>query len=241
MLKVIIAIVAIILLTILIVWLIDKFVPKKIKPYLNVALWGLIVFLGYSTFNSVYEEIEFNQLKDKRYQIVVDRLIDIQQAQIAYKQVNGKYTDKYDHLIRFIDTAKVPVTQRRDVTVLDEEMTKRFGGVEMFKTIVEIDTLRFYSVKDSLFNNIDYKNMANVGIGEDGAKFELKSGTLDDIPVFEASVNKSVILFDQNKNLVEKEKQTVSVDGVNGPQITVGSMNEVKTTGNWPKNFSKKE
>ena len=241
MLKVIIAIVAIIGLTILIVWLIDKFVPKKVKPILNLLLWVLIVYLGYITFNSVYDEIKFNQLKDKRYQVVVDRLIDIQKAELVYKQVNGVYTDKYENLIRFIDTAKVPVTQRRDVTVLDEEATRRFGGVEMYKTVVEIDTLRFFSVKDSLFKGINYKEMANVGVGKEGAKFELKAGTLDDIPVFEASVDKAIILYDQNKNLVEKEKQTLSVDGVNGPVISVGSMNEVKSTGNWPKNFSKKE
>ena len=241
MLKVIIAIVAIIGLTILIVWLIDKFVPKKVKPILNLLLWALIIFLGYITFNSVYDEIKFNQLKDKRYQVVVDRLIDIQKAELAYKKVNGTYTDKYENLIRFVDTAQIPVTQRRDVTVLDEEATRRFGGVEMYKTVVEIDTLRFYSVKDSLFKGINYKDMANVGVGKEGAKFTLKAGTLDDISVFEASVDKSIILYDQNKNLVEKEKQTVSVDGVNGPIISVGSMNEIKSTGNWPKNFSKKE
>ena len=241
MLKVIIAIVAIIGLTILIVWLIDKFVPKKVKPILNLLLWALIIFLGYITFNSVYDEIKFNQLKDKRYQVVVDRLIDIQKAELAYKKVNGTYTDKYENLIRFVDTAQIPVTQRRDVTVLDEEATRRFGGVEMYKTVVEIDTLRFYSVKDSLFKGINYKDMANVGVGKEGAKFTLKAGTLDDISVFEASVDKSIILHDQNKNLVEKEKQTVSVDGVNGPIISVGSMNEIKSTGNWPKNFSKKE
>ena len=241
MLKVILVIVGIILLTIAIVWLIDKFVPKKAKPFLNIALWGLIIYLGYLTFNSVYEEIEFNQLKEERFKLVIDRLIHIRDAQVAYKEVNGKYTDSYDSLVRFIDTAQVPVTQRRDVTVLDEEATRRFGGVEMYKTIVEIDTLRFYSVKDSLFRNIDYKNMMSVGIGEEGATFDLQAGNLDDIPVFEASVDKSVILFDQNKNLVEKEKQTVSVDGVNGERITVGSMNEVKTTGNWPKNYSKTE
>lgn len=241
MLTVILVVVAIILATIAIVWLIDKFVPKKIKPFLNLVLWGLIVYLGYLTFNSVYEEIEFNKLKEERYKAVIERLIHVRDAQVAYKEVNGEYTDKYDNLIKFIDTAQVPVTQRRDVTVIDEELTRRYGGVETYKTIIEIDTLRFYSVKDSIFNGIDYKNMMYVGIGEEGAKFELQAGKLDDIPVFEASVDKSIILNDQNKNLVEKEKQTVSVDGVNGEKITVGSMNEVKTTGNWPKNYSKTE
>jgi hypothetical protein len=241
MLKVVIAIIAIILLTIIIVRLIDKFVPKKIKPILNLVLWALIVFLGYMTYESIAGELRFKKIKDDRYQVVVNRLIDIQKAEVAYKDVNGTYTDKYDNLIRFIDTAKVPITERRDSTVLDEEKTKRFNGIEYFKTLIVVDTLDYYSVKDSLFKNVDYKNIMNVGVGEPGAKFELKAGSIDDIPVFEASVDKSIILFDQDKNLVSNEKQTVSVDGVNGPKIVVGSMNEVKTTGNWPKNFSNKD
>ena len=241
MLKVVIAIIAIILLTIAIVWLIDKFVPKKIKPLLNLVLWILIIFLGYLTYESIAGELRFKKIKDDRYQVVVNRLIDIQKAEVAYKDVNGTYTDKYDNLIRFIDTAKVPITERRDSTVLDEEKTKRFNGIEYFKTLIVVDTLDYYSVKDSLFKNVDYKNIMNIGVGEPGAKFELKAGSIDDIPVFEASVDKSIILFDQDKNLVSNEKQTVSVDGVNGPKIVVGSMNEVKTTGNWPKNFAKKE
>ncbi|TCK69107.1 hypothetical protein DFQ05_0622 [Winogradskyella wandonensis] len=238
MLKVILAIVAIILLTILIVWLIDKFVPKKIKPVLNLVLWALIVYLGYITFNSVYDELRFEKIKDERYQVVVDRLIDIQKAQIAYKDVNGKYTDKYDNLIRFIDTAQVPITQRRDSTVRDDEQSRRYG-IDMFKTITLIDTLDYYSVKDSLFKKVDHTKIMNVGVGAEGAKFELKAGTIDDIPVFEASVDKAVVLHDQDKNLVANEKQTVSVDGVNGPKIVVGSMNEISTAGNWPKNFAK--
>ncbi|MBT8244615.1 MAG: hypothetical protein HKP48_07625 [Winogradskyella sp.] len=241
MLNVILAIVAIILLTILIVWLIDKFVPKKIKPILNLVLWALIIYLGYITYDSVAGELRFEKIKDGRYQVVVDRLIDIQKAQVAYKDVNGKYTDKYDNLIKFIDTAQVPITERRDSTVLDVEKTKAFNGIEYFKTLIVVDTLDYYSVKDSLFKNIDYKNIMNVGVGEPSAKFELKAGSLDDIPVFEASVDKAVVLHDQDKNLVANEKQTVSVDGVNGPKIAVGSMDEVKTTGNWPKNFSKKD
>ena len=241
MLKVIIAVVAIILATIGIVWLIDKFVPKKLKPIINLALWGIIIFLGYITFNSVYAEIEFNKLKNERYEVVIDRLIDIRDAEVVYRQVNKKYTDNFDHLIRFIDTAQVPITQRRDSTVLDEEKTKRFGGIEYFKTEVIVDTLSYYSVKDSLFKNKDYKNIMNVGVGQEGAKFKLEAGVLDDTPVFEASIDKAIILFGQDKNLIDKEKQTLSVDGVNGPNLSVGSMSELKTTGNWPKNFGKKE
>ncbi|MFD1061637.1 hypothetical protein ACFQ1Q_00150 [Winogradskyella litorisediminis] len=239
--KVIFAIVAIILLTVAIVWLIDKFVPRKAKPIITLVLWGIIIFLGYITYESIAGELRFEKIKDERYQVVVDRLIDIQKAQIAYKDVKGKYTDKYDSLIKFIETAKVPITERRDSTVLDVEKTKQFNGIEYFKTLIVVDTLDYYSVKDSLFRNVDHTKMMNVGVGKEGATFELKAGTLDDIPVFEASVDKAVVLHDQDPNLVANEKETFSVDGVNGPKIAVGSMNEVSSAGNWPKNFAKNQ
>ncbi|WP_178989077.1 hypothetical protein [Winogradskyella schleiferi] len=240
--NVIIAIVVIIILTFGIVWLIDKFVPKKLKPIINIVLWALIIFLGYITYMSIYKEIQFNQLKEKRFKVVIDRLIDIRDSQLAYKEVNGSYTDSFDKLINFVENGKVPITQRRDTLVLDEERTKAFGGVETMKTITLIDTLSFYSVKDSLFDGSDrYKNMMDVGVGKEGAKFTLKAGRLDEFAVFEASVDKEVILDDQEQYLIEKEKQVVSVDGVNGPALTVGSMNEVYTKGNWPKSYTNKE
>ncbi|MCK7591113.1 hypothetical protein M0G43_11050 [Subsaxibacter sp. CAU 1640] len=238
---IIIAIVVVILLTIGIVWLIDKFVPKKLKVVVNLVLWIIIFVLGYFTFMSVYGEIQFNQLKEKRYAKVIDRMIDIRDAQLAYKQVNGKFTDSFDELVKFIDNGRFTITQRRDSTVKDEVMSKQFG-VYIPKDIVIIDTLGTKPVKDSLFGaDTRYREMMNVPVGEPGAKFKMQAGTLDDIAVFEASVDKSVILYDQDKNLVDKEKQVVSVDGVNGPTLTVGSMNEIKTTGNWPKNYSKEE
>ena len=242
MLTIIIAVVIVILLTIGIVWLIDKFVPKKFKSVLNILLWVLIAFLAYSTFMSVYGEIQFNQLKKKRYAVIIEKLKDIRDAELAHRQVTGQFTDNFDNLVKFIDTAQFTITQRRDSSILDIEMTKRFGGVETMKEIIIIDTLDFVSVKDSLFgSDTRYKSMMNVPVGEPGAKFVLKAGMLEDIPVFEASVQKAVILFDQDKNLVSKENEVQLVDGVNGPAITVGSMEEINTNGNWPKNYSNEQ
>jgi len=244
MLTIIIAVVVIILLTIGIVKLIDKFVPKKLKPVINIVLWIIIFVLGYATFKSVYGEIEFNQLKVKRYAVIIEKLKDIRDAELAHRQVTGKFTDNFDNLVKFIDTAQYTITQRRDSSVLDVELTKRYGGVETFKDIVIVDTLGYTSVKDSLFGtDTRYKTMMNLpeGAGEPGSKFTLKAGMLDNIPVFEASIDKSIILWDQDKNLVNKENEVVSVDGVNGPTLKVGSMDEVNTNGNWPKNYSKEQ
>ena len=246
MLTLIITAVVVIALTIGIVWVIDKYVPKKAKPIIMIVLWVLIGYLAYSTFMSVYGEIKFNKLKDRRYSEVITNLIDIRDAQLAHRTVTGKFQGNWDDLVKFIDTAQFTLTQRRDSSVLDVEQTRRFGGVEMYKDIVITDTLGFVAVKDSLFGaDPRYRTMMNIPSAEPGAKFELKAGFLEQngmqIPVFEARAPKSVILFDQDKNLVSKENEVVSVDGVNGDAITVGSMEEVNTNGNWPKNYSNKQ
>ncbi|WP_159023197.1 hypothetical protein [Formosa sp. L2A11] len=248
MLTIILIAVASILLTIGLVWLIDKFLPTSLKPVIIIALWALIAFLGYQTYMSVYTPIQFNKIKKQRYAAVIEKLIDIRDAQLAHKQVTGKFAGDFEHLIKFIDTAKYTITQRRDSTIIDEEMTKRYGGVETTKDIIIIDTLGFVSVKDSLFKTSPrYKTMMNLpkGIGPEGAKFKMEAGTIDQndikIPVFESSVKKSVILFDQDPDLVVQENQVIAVDDVNGDALMVGSMSEVKTNGNWPKTYGDDE
>jgi len=242
---IILIVIAVILLTIGLVKLVDKFIPSKFKPVLIVVLWVLIAFLGYSTFKSVYNPILFNQEKEKRYATVIKSLEDIRNAELAHKQVTGRFTDNFDNLVKFIEEAKFTITQRRDSSVKDEVQTKHFG-VDMYKDIVIVDTLGYVPVKDSLFKNSDrYKTIMNVPVGKPGEKFKLQAGFIEqndlNIPVFEASVKKDVILFDQERDLVIQENQVVSVDGVNGDAITVGSMTEVKTNGNWPKTYGSNE
>lgn len=236
----------VILVAIGLVILVDRFIPQKFKPFLNIALWLLIIFLGYQTYSSVYEPIRFNKEKNKRYAKVIENLIDIRDAQLAHRQVTGKFSSKFKDLVKFIDTAKFTITQRRDSSILDEVLTKQFG-VDMFKSIVVIDTLGFEPVKDSIFKESDrYKTMMNVPVGKPGSKFKLEAGYLEqnkiNIPVFEASVKKDILFFDQNRELVIQENQVIStVVGVKGNSIKVGSMNEVTTSGNWPKTYGSNE
>ena len=215
------------------------------KLVIQLLLWVVILFLGYMVFDAVYEPVQFNEVKEKRYRKVIGNLIDIRDAQLAYRDVTGKFTGDFDELIRFIDTAEFTLTQRRDTTVLDEEF-KRIYKVDKYVEEVVVDTLGYASVKDSLFGGSDrYKTMMNVPIEGVDAKFELQAGTVTknntNIPVFEAKVAKEILLHDQPHDLVVQEKQVVSVDQVNGEYIRVGSMEEVNTNGNWPKNYGDNE
>ncbi len=187
--------------------------------------------------------IDFNKVRDQRYSKVINRLKEIRKAQIAYKDVNGVYSNNFDSLIKFIDEGIFTLIQKRDSSYLEYDRTYR---IDMLKEVVLIDTLGTVNVKDSLFSkNDDYVNMAKIPIDGVDAEFSINadiivknSGSVNyNVPVFEVKVSKDIILYDQQKVLLKQENETISVDGVNGPEIILGSMSNVRINGNWPTIF----
>lgn len=215
------------------------------KLVIQLLLWVVIIFLGYMVFQSVYGPVQFNEEKEKRYAKVIENLKDIRDSEMAYREVTGGFAGDWNSLVQFIDTAQFTLTQRKDTVVADLEYQKIYG-VDRNIEIVVIDTLGYVSVKDSLFGTTNrYKTMMNVPIEGVDAQFELDAGTLDKsgnlIPVFEAKVDKAVVLQGLDNDQIIQEKQVISVDQVNGKYIQVGSMSEVKTGGNWPITYGDSE
>jgi hypothetical protein len=74
---------------------------------------------------------------------------------------------------------------------------------------------------------------------------ELKTDVVIDkenrIPVFRAVAQKKDILFDQPERLVNQELEMKSVEGIDGPTIFVGSLEEITTSGNWPRQYALNE
>ena len=215
-----------------------KFISKY-KRIIESVLWVLIFVFAYQVYNSINAPIKFNEVKNERYLKVIDKLKDIRNAKIAYKSVNGVYADNFDGLIKFIDTAQYTLIQKRDSSFMKYNRVYR---IDMLQEIVVIDTLGFASVKDSLFGDSDrYKAMAEVPIEGVDETFSIKADVIDkngyNVPVFEVRISKDALLYDQNKDLLKQEKALMSVDGVNGPDLVLGSMTEVSTNGNWPTTY----
>jgi hypothetical protein len=213
------------------------------KRALEFFLWVLSIFFATQIYSSINGPIKFNRVKNERYAKVIDRLKDIKTAQIAHKDVRGFYANNFDSLVSFIDTGIFTLLEKRDSSYLEYDRTYR---IDMLKEVTVVDTLGFVPVRDSLFGNNDsYKMMANVPINGTDAKFSIQADIIDkngyQVPVFEVKVKKDVILFDQNKDLLDQENKVISVDGVNGAEIILGSMTEVSTNGNWPSIFDTKK
>ena len=226
--------------------IVDLFISKNNKMNkkraLELFLWTLSIFFSAQIYSSINGPIKFNQVKNDRFTLVIDRLKDIRSAQIAHKDVNGFYANNFDSLVSFVDNGIFTLIEKRDSSYLEYNRTYR---IDMLKEIEIVDTLGFVAVKDSLFGtNESYKMMAKVPIVGTDSEFSIKADIIDkngyQVPVFEVKVKKDIILFDQNKDLLAQENKVISVDGVNGSEIVLGSMTEVSTNGNWPTIFDAK-
>ena len=214
------------------------------KLGIQVVLWIVSIFFAYKIYDSISGPISFNQTKIKRYSKVINVMKDIRTAQIAHKDVKGVYANNFDSLIKFIDEGIFTLLEKRDSSYLEYDRTYR---IDMLREVIVTDTLGFVPVKDSLFQTSErYKEMSSIPIeGLQDSVFKISSTIINKngykVPVFEVKVLKSTLLFDQDQDLVKQENETVSVDGVNGPEIILGSLTNVSTNGNWPTIFDAKQ
>jgi hypothetical protein len=220
----------------------SKITEMNKKRALFFFLWCLSIFFASQIYSSINGPIKFNKVNNERYTQVINRLKDIRNAQIAHKDVTGFYANNFDSLVSFVDNGIFTLIEKRDSSYLEYN---RLYRIDMLKEVEIVDTLGFVSVKDSLFGqNESYKMMAKVPIQGTDSEFSIKADIIDkngyQVPVFEVKVAKDIVLFDQNKDLLDQENKVISVDGVNGREIILGSMSEVSTSGNWPTFFDAK-
>ncbi|UCE93145.1 MAG: hypothetical protein JSV73_10075 [Flavobacteriaceae bacterium] len=212
-------------------YLIVNKLPAKLKPLVSVALWVVIVYFGYQIYQSIMTPINFNKEKKKRYALVIENLKTIRDAELAYASVNRKFTDNYQDLVNFIENDSFAITEVKNIVV-----TEQRGRITIDVEKRVVDTVGFEMVSNS-FEGRNYQEMMNVP-GTD-AKFELKTGTVEKVQgvkasVFEAKVDKSVVLEGMDKDLIRQEKEALGGINVPGEYIAVGSLEDVNSNGNWP-------
>ena len=83
---------------------------KKLFTWL--ILPALIVLLTYLLVQGIMQPVKFNEQKAFRESIAVQRLKDIRDLQVAYKNVNGKYVSTIDSLKNFYNEGKIKVVMQ---------------------------------------------------------------------------------------------------------------------------------
>jgi hypothetical protein len=93
------------------------------KNLFKVLLGVLAVILVIVNFRSVMSPIKFEETRAKRDSAVINRLIDIKNAEVEYYRANGKYTNDFETLINFIKTQKV-YTVKKAYELNDRQLEK---------------------------------------------------------------------------------------------------------------------
>lgn len=237
----IISLIAGIAVAVLLAILIMKFVPLKLQWLISIVLISAAGFLGYSIFESIMAPIRFNVEKKVRYAKVIDHLRMIRDAQDAHKSITGKYERDGQKLIKFLDTAEFAITNTHNILKTVNKGSKwQPIMVEVEEKVT--DTTGYESVKETKFNNKDYSKMLQVP--GTNAEFKITVGYVQkaaglEVPVFIVKVDKAVILEGLNSHLIDEERKSIGGDEVKGENLSVGSLEEVNSNGNWPPFYDK--
>jgi hypothetical protein len=225
---------------VLIAFAIVKYLPLKLRWLPSVLLMILAIFLGFKIYGGIMQPIQFAKEKVKKYAPVIKSLKIIRDAEVKYYEVNGVYTQEKDSLIKFVDSDSIALTQTRTVV----EQVNKGGGIIVDEEKRVTDTTGYEPVL-KYFKDRDYKTMFNVP-GVEGLEFEIEIGSLEKIPglvvsTFRVRTPKAGILKGMNNSLIKQELEVKESNQIKGDFVSVGSLEEISTGGNWPPQYDKKE
>lgn len=206
------------------------------KTGIQIGLAVLIVVLTFALFRSIQKPIQFEKQKKVRYDAVIQKLKDIRTAQIAFKDVNERFTGDFDSLINFVKYDSFPMVKaigRIPDELVDSLGVKKAELEALKRGLISRDTVKI-GILDSLFSTdyaIDSLRYIPYGNGEE---FKLGAGVVETgskvkVQVFEASAENFVILNGLDRQLIINLN-----DGKDFPGLKVGSLTEAtNNAGNW--------
>lgn len=199
----------------------------------------IIIILGYLIVESIMEPIRFNQEVEVRERATINRLIDIREAQKAYKDVYKRYTGSFDTLIAFLDTGSFSVIKA--IGTIPEEWLEELGLEDarekaLSEGVISRETT-IVPVKDSLFSmNYPIDSLRYVPFTDD-VVFKMESSEILTtsnllVQVVEVSVLYDYLLAGLDEQLIVNYKdERMKIVGFEG--VKFGSLEEGTLTGNW--------
>ncbi len=209
------------------------------RTVLQIIMAIAILFLGYLVVDSIMNPIRFNKAKNYREKITIDRMIQIREAQKAYKDIKLSYTGSFDTLISFLENDSFAITKAIGMipeTLIDSVGIEKARVIALREGIIKRSITKV-PVKDSLFGkNFPVDSLRYVPFTK-GKQFSMKSGEYVTpskltVKVVEVYVPYSILLKGLDPQLVVNyadERQKIT----NYPGLKFGSMNEGTLTGNW--------
>jgi hypothetical protein len=208
------------------------------RTIIQTVLFIAALVLVYFIYNGIQRPIEFEDQKDARYEVTIEKLKDIRKAQVAYRDIHGKFTGSWDTLIHFVKYDSV--RNIRKVGELTDSMIE--AGLSERKAmelgLLIRDTIR-ESVLEALFGlSYDADKLRYIPVSDTVAEFTLGANVITTgsgikVPVFEAKAHNNIILRGLDRQYVINMNEQRRLND-KYPGLKVGSLTEtVNNAGNW--------
>jgi hypothetical protein len=204
----------------------ENIMNSKFSLIAKSVLGILIILLGFKLFSIIQEPIDFENLKDKRYAVVKDRLEKIRDAQKAFRTEYLVFAEDLESLIAFVDTGKSAIIERKDSSFMYYDLIYL---QEMEKDTIIVTVLGYEPVKAKLFGADFDPNSLRIIPFSDNVPFIVSAGKIKIseviIPVFEAKAPDTSVFHD----VLSKYDQYIDNDYA----LQVGDLKEATLSGNW--------
>ncbi len=208
------------------------------RTVIQILLVIVAAVITYFIYKGVQDPIEFEKTKERRYDATIQRLKEIRKAELAYKDVYGRFTGSWDTLIDFVKNDSV--RNVRKVGELTDSMIE--AGISEIEAVelglIIRDTIKESVLESEFGSSYNPEKLRVVPVTDTTAYFDLgatviKTGSGIKVPVFQAKAHNNIILKGLDRqyriNLNEQRRLNEKYPG-----LKVGSLTKtVNNAGNW--------
>lgn len=208
------------------------------KTVLQVVLFLVAAALVYLIYASIKRPIDFEKEKTARYNATIERLKDIRKAELAFKDVHGRFTGSWDTLLQFVQHDSIKMVRKiGNITdsMLEQGITEK-KALQM--GLIVRDTIRESVVASIFGSGFNVEQLRYIPVPDTIAEFQLgatiiETGSGINVPVFEAKAHNNILLrgMDQQLRINLNDQRRIQNKY---PGLKVGSLTETNNNaGNW--------
>ena len=211
-----------------------RMTPRTIL-YLRIALGVIAVLFAFRIYQIIMEPIEFQKIKDRRYEAVIMQLEQLREAQLAFKDEYGMYASEVSTLVDFIKNAEVTIVERKDSSFMQFNKVYQIDmnkDTIIYREIGSAPALtKLRNQREDLFpEDLNIDDLLTIKYSQDST-FKMGTAVIEKngikVPVFEIKASNAAIFsesYGKYENYIKRLKNS---------DLIVGSLTEPTLSGNW--------
>lgn len=197
------------------------------KTIVNSILALCTIGLAYACFASIYSDIAFDEEKSARERVVIERLLQIRDAEEQYKMTFGYYCGTIDSLIDYVKNGKTVDKVIKEGDLTDDQLEEGLTEKEAVRLgLIRRDTVWMTAAEKLGIPNPDSLKYVPIGRPADGTFFTVKAQYSDDIDTIYQGIieirkkDEYNLKADQWENLVEfRARMDDYLDGMSEKKV----------------------